>query len=107
MTGPLDGIYAVYLSGKAGQGFAMLIFRKGKIVGAGPLGDVYDGSYRDASDNMLSVNITTEVTAKHYSQYKAEQRGQLAKPENWLSQLHRTFPRKTSFVSKHNEAPSM
>jgi hypothetical protein len=35
MTDALNGFYAAYLSGKAAQGFAMLIFRNGKIVGAG------------------------------------------------------------------------
>ncbi len=59
MKETLDGFYAAYLSGKAAQGFAMLIFRKGKIVGAGTLGDVFDGHYEVASDSMLSVKIKT------------------------------------------------
>lgn len=61
MTETLDGFYAGYLSGKAAEGFAMFVFRKGKIIGAGPLGDVFDGDYQDVGGNMLAVTIKTRV----------------------------------------------
>lgn len=61
MTDSLNGFYAAYLSGKAGQGFAMLVFRNGKIAGAGPLGEGFDGHYEDAGSGMLSVSVATKV----------------------------------------------
>ncbi|HXT09834.1 MAG TPA: hypothetical protein VN715_23250 [Roseiarcus sp.] len=63
MTDALNGFYAAYLSGKAGQGFAMLVFRNGKIVGAGPLGESFDGQYTDAGGDMLTVSVTTKAPA--------------------------------------------
>jgi hypothetical protein len=60
MTDALNGFYAAYLSGKAAQGFAMLVFRNGKIVGAGAFGDVFDGHYEDAGEGILSVTVLTK-----------------------------------------------
>ncbi|MDQ6703652.1 MAG: hypothetical protein M3Z96_11415 [Pseudomonadota bacterium] len=60
MTRSIDGIYAAYLSGQAGRGFAMLLFRKGKIVGADSVGTLFDGSYSDHStgyDFELQVKL--------------------------------------------------
>ncbi len=44
----IDGFYALYLlTGSAGQGFAMLIFKNGTIAGADALGAKYDGVYNE------------------------------------------------------------
>jgi hypothetical protein len=43
----INGFYAAYLTGSAGQGLAMLIFRNGAIVGVDAAGAKYDGTYTD------------------------------------------------------------
>ena len=45
----LDGFYAAYLTGSVGQGFAMLVFRRGIIVGADVMGAKYDGAYNEVA----------------------------------------------------------
>jgi hypothetical protein len=49
MNSSIDGFYAAYLTGSAGQGFAMLVFRNGTIAGADALGAKYDGVYNEAA----------------------------------------------------------
>jgi hypothetical protein len=44
----INGIYAAYLTGSALQGFAMLTFIDGKVVGVDSGGVKYDGTYSDA-----------------------------------------------------------
>jgi hypothetical protein len=61
MTDELNGFYAAYLTGKAGQGFALLVFRDGKIVGAGAFGEQFKGHYTDADNGFLTVRM--QVTA--------------------------------------------
>jgi hypothetical protein len=41
----IDGIYTAYLTGIAGQGMAMFVFRSGKIAGADISGLTFAGSY--------------------------------------------------------------
>ena len=49
MNPSINGIYAAYLTGSALQGFAMLTFRNGKVVGVDSGGVRYDGTYTDAT----------------------------------------------------------
>jgi hypothetical protein len=62
MNTSINGIYAAYLTGSAGQGFAMLVFRNGTIVGADVVGAKYDGTYRDAG-SALSVKLRVSLPA--------------------------------------------
>lgn len=61
MTDAFNGIYAAYLSGKVGQGFAMLVFQNGKIAGAGAHGEGFDGHYEDVGSGVLSISISTKT----------------------------------------------
>jgi hypothetical protein len=61
MSASIDGFYAVYLSGKLGQGFAMLVFRGGRIVGADASGFMFDGQYSEPVDNILSVRLSVKA----------------------------------------------
>ncbi|WP_333897440.1 hypothetical protein [Brevundimonas aurantiaca] len=45
MTRSMDGFYSALFSGKAGEGSAMFILSDGVLVGADPLGVLFDGSY--------------------------------------------------------------
>ncbi len=58
MSIELDGFYAAYLSGKHGQGLAILIFRRGRIVGADAGGVMYDGEYTAMLDGELSITVS-------------------------------------------------
>jgi hypothetical protein len=60
MSESIDGIYAAYMSGKAGQGLAVLVFRREQIVGADTAGVVYDGRYVPAAAN-LSITLTAKA----------------------------------------------
>jgi hypothetical protein len=56
---PIDGIYAVYLTGSALQGYAMLTFANGVIVGADSGGVKYDGTYADtATGYAVKIKLT-------------------------------------------------
>jgi hypothetical protein len=48
----IDGFYSAYLTGSAGQGFAMLVFRHGTIVGVDVAGARYDGIYTEAANGF-------------------------------------------------------
>ncbi|GBQ28445.1 hypothetical protein HLH34_11210 [Gluconacetobacter azotocaptans] len=61
MTKMIDGVYAAYMTGANGQGFAMFVFQSGIIVGADPLGVLYDGEYLPGAD---SEPITGKVTVR-------------------------------------------
>jgi hypothetical protein len=52
MSASINGFYAAYLTGSAGQGFAMLVFRNGAIVGVDAAGARYDGSYTESADGF-------------------------------------------------------
>jgi hypothetical protein len=49
----IDGFYAAYLTGGAGQGFVMFVFRRGTIVGIDVAGAKYDGIYSEAANGFL------------------------------------------------------
>jgi hypothetical protein len=56
----INGFYAVYMTGSAGQGFAMLVFRNGTIVGVDVSGVKYDGTYR-SSENGFFVKLKVSI----------------------------------------------
>ena len=56
----IDGFYAAYITGKATQAFAMLVFRKGIIVGADNGGVKYDGNYTD-TDGGSALSLTISI----------------------------------------------
>jgi len=60
MSKSIDGFYAAYLTGAVLQGFAMLVFRNGKIVGADVGGVQYDGTYVDSGTGFL-VKLKVEI----------------------------------------------
>ena len=61
MSAQLDGFYAAYLSAKGGQGFALLIFREGIIVGVDVAGVSFDGTYSEAADGAVSVFLSVKT----------------------------------------------
>jgi hypothetical protein len=61
MSASIDGFYAVYMSGKQAQGFAILVFRNGRIVGADASGFTFDGQYSEASGDTLSVTLAIKA----------------------------------------------
>lgn len=60
MNEHIDGIYAAYLSGKAGSGFAMLLFKDGKIAGADALGITFDGSFEVESNRETVLRVSVK-----------------------------------------------
>lgn len=55
----INGFYAAYLTGTAGQGFAMLVFKDGTIVGADSVGVKYDGTYSEIGDGFaVKLNVS-------------------------------------------------
>ena len=60
MSTSINGIYAAYLTGSAGQGFAMLVFREGIIAGADVAGAQYDGGYKDTG-NGFTVKLKVSL----------------------------------------------
>jgi hypothetical protein len=48
----IDGIYTAYLTGQAGHGMAMFVFRDGKIAGADMSGLTFSGSYTVEGDKV-------------------------------------------------------
>jgi hypothetical protein len=58
MSDEFEGFYSAYMSGREANGFAMFIFRKGKIVGADPMGVKFEGRYRELVTGGLEGNVT-------------------------------------------------
>lgn len=56
-----DGIFAAYMTGVNGQGFAMFVFTNGTVVGADPLGVRFTGTYLQDNDGRLTGNMTVTV----------------------------------------------
>lgn len=56
-----DGFYAAYMTGIEGQGFAMFIFSGGRIIGADPLGVLFDGTYDTSIPDRLVATVTVNV----------------------------------------------
>ena len=61
MSDTIDGFYSAYLSGRESNGFAMLVFRKGSIVGADPMGAKFDGRYRETPTGGMEGSITVSL----------------------------------------------
>jgi len=57
----LEGFYVAYLSGNAGQGLVVLVFRKGRIVGADIVGVLFDGEYTELVDGALSISLLVKT----------------------------------------------
>ena len=55
-----DGIYTAYLTGKAGQGMAMFVFKDGKIAGADMSGLTFSGSF-SIEDGRASGTIAYQM----------------------------------------------
>src|SRR5664279_1978943 len=60
MSASINGFYAAYLTGSGGQGFAMLVFRNGTIVGVDAGGAQYDGTYTDI-ENGFSIKLAVSL----------------------------------------------
>jgi hypothetical protein len=65
MNTSINGFYAAYVTGSAGQGFAMLVFRSGTIVGVDAAGGKYDGSYRNTERGLI-VKLNVFVPPNTY-----------------------------------------
>lgn len=64
MNTSINGFYAAYVTGTAGQGLAMLVFRNGAIVGVDAAGAKYDGTYTDAGSGFavkLNVSLPASI----------------------------------------------
>lgn len=54
----MDGIYAMYYTGTAGSGHAVLAMKDGVIAGADAVGGLLDGTYEAAGDGNIDVSVT-------------------------------------------------
>jgi hypothetical protein len=61
VTISINGFYAAYLTGSAGQGLAILIFRNGQMVGVDILGARFDGHYADSHDTGHTVSLNVKL----------------------------------------------
>lgn len=61
MTRSLDGFYSALFTGKSGEGSAMFILSDGTLVGADPLGVVFDGSYVPDGKGGFTGNVTVKA----------------------------------------------
>lgn len=62
----ISGIYTAYLTGQAGQGMAMFVFKDGKIAGADIGGLTFSGFYKVENDRMVG-NLIYEMPANSIS----------------------------------------
>jgi hypothetical protein len=60
MTAPVEGFYSVYMTGKEGQGFAMIIFMAGRLIGADAAGCMFDGQYVEGGEG-ISVSLSIKA----------------------------------------------
>ncbi|HMS95446.1 MAG TPA: hypothetical protein PKA03_09545 [Tabrizicola sp.] len=58
----IDGIYTAYLTGIAGQGIAMFVFKDGKISGADMSGLTFSGSFKSDKGRIVG-NISYVMPA--------------------------------------------
>lgn len=49
----IDGIYTAFLTGVAGQGMAMFVFKDGKIGGADMVGLIFSGEYKVENSKVV------------------------------------------------------
>ncbi|WP_347138846.1 hypothetical protein [Paracoccus sp. SSK6] len=55
----MQGFYALYYTGVAGFGHAVIVMKDGTIVGADATGGTYDGTYEAVGDNIdIRVDLT-------------------------------------------------
>lgn len=70
----IEGIYTAYLTGAAGQGMAMFVFKDGKIAGADIAGLTFSGSYEVKASRVIGeINYrmpagTVSITGKSFQQ---------------------------------------
>jgi hypothetical protein len=58
MTASINGFYAAYFTGSSSQGFALLVFRNGTVVGVDTGGLKYDGTYTNTKDGFtVKLNL--------------------------------------------------
>ncbi|MFZ0951525.1 MAG: hypothetical protein WAN17_04620 [Candidatus Sulfotelmatobacter sp.] len=58
MNTSINGFYAVYITGAAQQGLALIVLRNGKVVGVDVGGVKYDGTYGDGDEgNGFKVRL--------------------------------------------------
>lgn len=62
----IDGIYTAYLSGQAGQGMAMFVFRDGSIAGADMIGLTFAGTY-EVAEGRVTGNVDYSMPAESAS----------------------------------------
>lgn len=86
MSASIDGFYAAYLTGSASQGFAMLVFRNGTIVGVDVAGVNFDGTYVGVPSG-LSVKLTVSTPPN-----TALIQGATTGPETEISELEFQLP---------------
>ena len=51
----MDGIYAMYYTGRAGRGHALFSMKNGLISGADAVGGLLDGTYEEGEDGDIDV----------------------------------------------------
>lgn len=61
MTINWDGIYAAYMTGSEGQGFAMFVFKDGAIAGTDAVGVTFDGDYTCNNDGDLLGEVRVNI----------------------------------------------
>jgi hypothetical protein len=62
MTTAVEGFYSAYVTGKEGQGFAIIIFMARRVIGADAAGFLFDGQYGE-DDNGTSVSLSIKAPA--------------------------------------------
>lgn len=62
MAAAVDGFYAGYFTGAAGNGLGLFVFNNGVIVGIDALGVRFDGTYK-TTENNTGFSISVTVTA--------------------------------------------
>lgn len=59
----MEGFYAVYYTGVAGFGHAVLVIKDGIVTGADVTGGVYDGTVKLGDPSRVSIEATLTVPA--------------------------------------------
>ncbi|GAA0288293.1 hypothetical protein [Rhodovulum strictum] len=59
----VEGFYAVYYTGIAGFGHAVLVINDGIVTGADATGGVYDGTYKVSASGSFSIEVVLTVPA--------------------------------------------
>lgn len=54
----MEGIYAIYFTGRSASGMGLLVAKDGNIAGADAVGCLFDGTYREAEDGNIDVGMT-------------------------------------------------